>query len=184
MSVKADYCCLRMFFAHLLQVLPCGKLATACPFLSCLHRHSPVRWISKPFFSFYFKCPLASSVCAGCYVEGGRKRRKEKEIHLLLSSLLNRSTLLSFLSRVISTQVPGKTSSTTKRCRCFCGGETNHSFTTLGNEQQSFLGAFFGAFIVLLPKVSQTVVIRQIKEGKLLPGKKFCFVPTSSSDQL
>lgn len=63
-------------------------------------------------------------------------------------------------------------------------GETNYSFTTLGSEQQSFLGAFFGAFIVLLSKVSQTVVIRQIKEGKLLPGKKFCFVPTSSSDQL
>lgn len=72
--------CLPLFkdvFAHLLQVLPCGKLATACPFLFCMHRHSPVRWIAKLFF-FYFKRPLASSVCVGCYVEGGRKRKGKR----------------------------------------------------------------------------------------------------------
>lgn len=44
----------------------------------------PVRAVSR-LFSFYLKCPLACSICAGCYVERGGKK-KEKEIFCQLLS--------------------------------------------------------------------------------------------------
>lgn len=139
---------------------------------------------TEAFFSFYFKCPLASSVCAGCLCRR-RQKKKERKRNPPIAVLTSEPLHSSFFPQ----QGHFHTSSWqnikhNKKVPLLLRGETNHSFTTLGSEQQSFLGAFFGAFIVLLPKVSQTVVIRQIKEGKLLPGKKFCFVPTSSSDQL
>ncbi|XP_021076508.1 uncharacterized protein LOC110337811 [Mus pahari] len=65
---------------------------------------SPVRWISKPFFSFYFKCPLASTICAGCYVEGGRMKKEERNapIALLIPEVLLSFFFSSFLTGVIS----------------------------------------------------------------------------------
>ncbi|XP_036043723.1 uncharacterized protein LOC118583974 isoform X2 [Onychomys torridus] len=50
-----------------------------------------VRWISKLFFfSFYFKCPLASNICAGCYVERGRgKKEKSNPPIVLIPELLH-----------------------------------------------------------------------------------------------
>lgn len=127
-SVKAAYYCLRMF---LLVYYRCCRVGNWLPLVrfSSACTGSPVRWIAKLFF-FYFKCPLASSVCVGCYVEGGRKRRRGKEFHLLLSSFLNRSPLLSLLGRVISTQVLGKTPPPTKRCCCFCVGNESLIYYT------------------------------------------------------
>lgn len=68
-------------------------------------------------FSFYLKCPLACDICAGCYVEGGG-RKKEKNIlpiafliPTLLCFLSSPSSKGSFLPKCLAKQ---------KRCYCFC----------------------------------------------------------------
>lgn len=46
---------------------------------SCLQSQRVLSEWSQDFSSFYLKCPLACNICAGCYAEGGG-RKKEKEI--------------------------------------------------------------------------------------------------------
>lgn len=116
LSVKAEYCCLRMFLLIYYRCCRVGNWLLLVRFSSACAGTSPVRWISKLFFSFYFKCPLASNICAGCNVERSRRKKEKKQSTNCPHSWT--APLSLFLSSAGS--FPHKCLAKQKRCCCFC----------------------------------------------------------------
>lgn len=109
LSVKAEYCCLRMFLLIYYRCCHVGNWLLLVRFSSACAGTGPVRWISKLFFFLLLQVPSSEQYLRRLQCRKKQKEERKKAIHQL-SSFLNCSTLpLSFLSRVISTQVFGKT---------------------------------------------------------------------------
>lgn len=121
-------CCLFIYITHD-AVWKAGYCFFACRLL-LTQATAPLRVDAEMFF-FYLKCPLACSICAGCCIEGGDRKREEEyssncypnfQIALLLSPPSSEGSF------------PHKRLAKQKKSAVAFAWKTNHSFTKLGNK--------------------------------------------------